>query len=224
MAPQHKFDAERQHQLFEHCTRREINILKFCNVEQFLHTSVTNSLLGEFEQCFFQKLKSLRPTLPNDPSCQDGGANFGLCMPELSLPDNGVPYNCNELGIKVSLYALQLVEWVKLFDSDQLLILDSKEFFNDPASVMTQVIDFLGVDSDGFDWDFVDGKAYNIINPGQQGMYNLPNTLAIGQHTADSLKEKYPPINPDFRRELEQFFSPFNQLLAKTIKKQFWHY
>lgn len=117
---------------------------------------------------------------------------------------------------------MQLYDWVAEFPEDRLLILSSEEFYHNTADVLSRVVEYLSVkEREPFDWSFIGDKgAYNIEMAGANA-----RGLSIGGHGFDALKTKYPPIRPEFRRELEQFLGPMNDLLYRLIRRTpFWKY
>merc|ERR1712137_560283 len=155
----------------------------------------------EMQQCLRKIAQSVRRLSPTHPSCGEGGDYEGLCRPN---PQDGIMSSCNEMGIKNSLYVFQLKEWVEEFAEKDLFIIPSERLYDYPTRTVEAIVDFLGVGDTNFDWNFITNKAYNIVNP-RIGSNNAGTGLAIGFDESDKLKEKYPPMNPQFRKRLEAF-------------------
>lgn len=85
------------------------------------------------------------------------------------------------------LYIYFLEQWMALFSKEQFLIINSEEFFANPASQMKQVFDFLGLPDHSL-------SEYIQYNSG-----------------------RYEPINDLARSQLTAFFEPHNQKLEKYL-------
>ncbi|MEO1299215.1 MAG: sulfotransferase domain-containing protein, partial [Cyanobacteria bacterium J06636_16] len=91
------------------------------------------------------------------------------------------------------LYARQIKRWREFFSSEQMLILESEKFYEDPQSILDCVTDFLGLERHKFNTS----KQYNV------GGY------------ADGILEAD-------RRYLEDIFADENNALFTLIGKNFW--
>jgi len=56
------------------------------------------------------------------------------------------------------IYVDQLKTWTKNFPKEQILILKSEEFFNNPSTIFKQVLEFLNLPS----WELKEYRKYNI--------------------------------------------------------------
>jgi hypothetical protein len=90
-----------------------------------------------------------------------------------------------------SRYAEQLTEWYRHFAKGQILIIKSEDYFADTGSTLQQVFRFLDLPT--FDID------------------------TEKQHTASA----YPPMKPETRLQLSDYFSPFNQQLYELTGRDF---
>jgi hypothetical protein len=229
-SPSHE-DSQNYYDLFGVCARQELNWMKHCGYHHVDRVLGADEL-RELNQCYNNLSIKMKRTSPLDPMCKEGGEFFGLCRPELARPTtDGRPMNCPDRSIFNSIYFLQLIEWLNLFSEDQLFIASSEEFFDNPAAMMNDVCDFLGIGDVPFDWSFIGGNAYNIVNPNSKygnskvGTPNHPanpQTLGVGKNDIESVKSKYPPMDPVIRAELNDFFAPFNRLLSRLIGQSLW--
>jgi hypothetical protein len=89
------------------------------------------------------------------------------------------------------LYVYFLEKWMAVFPREQILILQSEDFYAHPAATLTQVFDFLGVP----DYPL---PAYPNYNPGS-----------------------YSPMTEDLRQILADFFRPHNQRLEAYLGMKF---
>jgi len=89
------------------------------------------------------------------------------------------------------LYADQLLPWIEQFDRQQILVLQSEAFYQDPASCMNTVFHFLNLP----EWSQGTYKQYNLT--------------------------KYDTMLPETRRGLEDFYRPHNQRLYQLLARDF---
>lgn len=90
----------------------------------------------------------------------------------------------------MGLYVYFLRHWVELFPRDQLLVLQSSDFYANPATTMSQVFEFVGVSNCPL-------SRYDI-----------------------HLEGSYPPADLKVRRRLAAFFSPHNLLLEDYLERE----
>lgn len=92
------------------------------------------------------------------------------------------------------IYSDQLEVWMSLFPKEQFLILTSETLFAEPAQVMTQVFEFLGLPP-------CEGKQYKRHDP-----------FSLGP---------YPEMSAATRRGLVAYFAPHNRRLSELLKVNF---
>jgi hypothetical protein len=88
-------------------------------------------------------------------------------------------------------YADQIRRWLTVFPSEQLLILQSEEFYREPQRILHLTQDFLGVDRH-------EPRQFTIF------------------HDAN-----YPAMDPDVRRRLTDHFAPLNRELYALLGRDF---
>jgi hypothetical protein len=81
--------------------------------------------------------------------------------------------------------------WYQLFSKEQILILKSEDYFKDPTGTFQQVFEFLGLSP----FDIVLKKEHSVSD--------------------------YPPMKPETRNQLQEYFKPFNQELYKLTGRDF---
>ncbi|WP_293352561.1 MULTISPECIES: sulfotransferase [unclassified Microcoleus] len=108
---------------------------------------------------------------------------------ETSLADKSFWKDCHY--IYKSLYACSLKQWMNLFPKEQFLILQSEEFYANPAATLSQVFNFLDLP----DYQLRDYKQYNGGN--------------------------YQPANDVVCQRLREYFQQHNQELAEYVQRQF---
>lgn len=90
-----------------------------------------------------------------------------------------------------SLYIFYLKEWLTIFPKNQLLIINSKDFFSNPSKTMKEVYGFL----------------------------NIPDyQLATYDSHASGIR---PLIPNDLRRQLAEFYRPYNEQLEEYLGMKF---
>ncbi|WP_293150911.1 MULTISPECIES: sulfotransferase [unclassified Microcoleus] len=108
---------------------------------------------------------------------------------ETSLADKSYWKDCHY--IYKSLYACSLKQWMNLFPKEQFLILQSEEFYANPAATLSQVFNFLDLP----DYQLRDYKQYNGGN--------------------------YQPANDVVCQRLREYFQQHNQELAEYVQRDF---
>jgi len=88
-------------------------------------------------------------------------------------------------------YAEQLQIWMKLFSKEQLLVISSEDLASKTNETLTMIFDFL----------------------------KLPN-YKIRDLTKRN-EAKYPPMNPDTRKTLVEYFKPYNEKLYSLLGRKF---
>jgi len=210
-------------ELLEKCSIQELSWLERCGFDDLTELP-TKSQLDDLYKCY-QSLMIQFKRLPSDDSrCQPGGMYEDMCRPVFNTTIQ-TPLNCNDLGLRNSLYALQIAEWVDNIPESQLMVLSSEELFSNPDTTMERIAEFLGIDDSEFDWSFVRDNAYNIVNPTSSYGKTVSTAqgfgLNIGKNSAEKLKEKYPPMAEHLRERLARFFKPHNKFLYDLIGEKF---
>jgi tetratricopeptide (TPR) repeat protein len=108
---------------------------------------------------------------------------------ETSLADSSYWKDCHY--IYKSLYFYHLKQWMNIFPREQFLILQSEEFYANPAIALKQVFEFLGVS----DFQLRDYPKYNGAN--------------------------YQPGDDVLHRRLREYFQPHNRKLAEFLNREF---
>ena len=89
------------------------------------------------------------------------------------------------------IYVDQLTTWVDLFSREQILVIQSEQFRQEPWRVLRQVLDFLGLP----EWE---PKKYNMYH-----------------------QASYASMDPALRRHLAEFFRPHNERLYRFLGRDF---
>jgi len=88
-------------------------------------------------------------------------------------------------------YVDQLKNWFKYFNNNQILILPSESFFNNIHISLKKVFEFLNL---------------SVKSEIEKKIYNLGN---------------YSPLEPDIRKELSEYFSPYNKRLYAYLQRDY---
>ena len=144
---------------------------------------------------------------------QRGRISSGTSMEQVLFQNNVL--NEQHKIIKRSTYVDSMIEYLKYFTLDQILIIDSEEFKYNPVKVLQKVEDFLGVKhyikSDMFAWN--EEKGYYCIktNLTDNGMACYPPNR--GKHIVE--------INPQTKAILTEYFKPKNKRFYDIIGRTF---
>lgn len=101
------------------------------------------------------------------------------------------------------IYIDQLQHWMKYYPREQFLILRSEDLYSDPASVVGQTLEFLGVPAKEIDTNR-EFKQYKV--PSKKGFRN---------------KDKAPKMDPELRAYLVAYFRPHNARLKELLGRDF---
>jgi hypothetical protein len=90
-----------------------------------------------------------------------------------------------------SRYVEQLARWLEFYDREQLLVVDANNLRADPQNTMNEVFAFLGLDS-------------------------FTVSTENGEKNSD-----YPPMDPEMRKTLLEYFKPYNANLEELLGQKF---
>ncbi|MFT6287633.1 MAG: hypothetical protein ACJA09_002387 [Alcanivorax sp.] len=102
-----------------------------------------------------------------------------------------------------SIYCDQLWRWLQMYPREQVMIIQSENFFSAPKKIMTKISDFLNLQAFEFDTGELD--------------------RAWGGGASDDFEKSgdYVPMASETRSLLRAFFKPFNETLYSLIGEQF---
>jgi len=89
--------------------------------------------------------------------------------------------------VKSGEYLEQIKRWIKFYPKEQILIIKSEDFFDNPEKITNQVLEFLDLPS-------IKLKKYEVIRKGN-----------------------YDKMNPSTRKKLLEYFKPYNERLYKLL-------
>lgn len=90
-----------------------------------------------------------------------------------------------------SIYLEKIVHWLEKFDSKNILIIQSESFFENSAKISRKVTDFLQISPNHTDTNI----RYNV--------------------------GAYPPVSGAIKKQLQDFFAPYNQELEIHLGRKF---
>ena len=121
-----------------------------------------------------------------------------------------------------SIYVKQVKNYLQCFNSEQMLFLLFEEFMNNPADVMRQSCETLGVDAS---FDFGPEiprenvtqmpRSLNLQWFGRQMVRPVSNHVWKILRDANRKSGRSVPLPDEIRQELSSFFAPFNAQLAE---------
>lgn len=115
-------------------------------------------------------------------------------------------------AVKRSIYHKHLAGWLEFFSLDQIFIIESQKLIENPAGVMYEVEDFLGIDHKI--------KPSNFYFNKTKGFYCV-KTDDLQKCLADSKGRQHPHVEETVLRKLRRFFAPHNQKLYKMVGRDF---
>ncbi|PTX50128.1 sulfotransferase domain-containing protein [Melghirimyces profundicolus] len=84
-------------------------------------------------------------------------------------------------------YVEQLQRWLKVYPGNQILVIRSEDYFNNPSESLNQTLNFLGLPTQDIELGYIPNKGI------------------------------YTPMNPSTRKRLVNYFRPYNQRLYKLL-------
>ncbi len=109
------------------------------------------------------------------------------------------PYSYLTRGI----YVDQLKYWMEYYPKEQFLIVRSEDLYTKPAETVKSTLEFLGVPTSTIDTN----KEYK--------KYKVPTK------TGYKVKDSYPKMDPELRKDLIEHFRPHNARLSELLGRDF---
>ena len=126
----------------------------------------------------------------------------------------------------IGMYAPQLKRYQDLFSSSQILVLNFHQLAKEPEVILSQVADFLGVDSQRFE---VDQLARNqSLGPTAVKVRQLAEKLGLSKLVPMSIQDrvrrtlrdwgdKPPLLDPELKQNLQKVYEPHNRELEQIL-------
>lgn len=181
---------------FHDCAMAELNLLNHCNFSSYI-----DDLSGENLDIISKCLSDTNVIISRVRGACEDSEYKDICIP------TRLRGKClAQWMIRNSIYYYQLLPWIHEFDKHQILFIKSEDFFENTATVMGTVTEFLGLES--IKWDDFVTSAFNIV---------LDTTDTSNSLRIDPQKISYPEICSETRGILADYFAPFNNKLEETI-------
>ena len=178
-------------------------------VEMDFLTKCASNIMSEFKAV--RKVKG-----PGMGSCATTEKNFTICNDPLlralgDLAGHGAISQCMLIpGVRNGLYDFQLLEWVRTWPEEQLLVMDSDTFYKDTPKALAKIEDFLGISN--FDqWDTITKKVFNVLRG------DTPRQGLVSKEQDVSEASAYKPMSQTTRDILLAGFRPSMQRLEVLI-------
>lgn len=124
--------------------------------------------------------------------------------------------------IKRSIYIYQIDRWLNYFSKSQMLILSSDEYFQEPASALSKVYDFLGIPYIFPSWiRNNEVSSYKLWSNKITNIFNRHNLSKLGLTRKINYRPYKHSLTEDQKTRLFEYFIPFNEMLFNRIKKNF---
>ena len=190
--------------IFEECVRAELARVHYC--ANYFSSGLTIENASKYFSCYTNVAKDSASNKCEKPDY------YGMCSTR----------RCAQGTVKNSFYASQIIEWKEFF-GDNLMVINSNDFYGNPAHYMEIIGDFIGLEP--YDWSSVTSHAFNIVNPKvNKNTEVITNSPGLGIGVSDHGNE-YPVLREDLRREFEEAFVELNELLYRLLDKpNFWEY
>lgn len=109
-------------------------------------------------------------------------------------------------------YAQQIRNWYRYFEKDQILILESKNFKEQPKETLQQVTQFLGI-SNYY-------EKYFFENKGEEGLkksVDKTNGETLKKYNINKYKNN---LNKDTKEKLRGYYRPFDEELEQLLGRE----
>lgn len=118
-----------------------------------------------------------------------------------------------QFDLSHSVYDVPMERYLKYFTREQILVLESSEFRNDPVKVLQRVEKFL-------DLKPVITDEYFKYNQSKQ-FYCLKSMLRVICYGSDRGRSRLKEVNAETRRKLHEYFKPHNEKFFSLIGQTF---
>ncbi|CAL4075779.1 unnamed protein product, partial [Meganyctiphanes norvegica] len=129
---------------------------------------------------------------------------------EIFTPDGKV--DKGNFIVRPSFYGLHMINWLKVFKQEQILILDGERFLLDPLTEVIKVEKFLNLPSAL--------NSSNFYYSAKKGFYCMKNSEKDWCMDENKGRE-HPRVDPKVISKLRQYFAPFNKRFYKMIGQEF---
>ena len=121
--------------------------------------------------------------------------------------------------LRHGIYANYILNWLKLFPKEQLLILHTKELYNNRDNVLDKTFEFLDLPKHRIE-NRIEKNKIDKIRPLAGRQQNIYKNIDSKTQTLFNTQD-YPEMKPKTRKFLQDFFRPYNEKLFEIIGKRF---
>ena len=110
-------------------------------------------------------------------------------------------FHCGFVSLDFAVYYVHLVKWLSVFPRENFFFIHGEDFFKNPAQILKDIWRYLGLTEPGL-------SIYTLFQPSP----NKNSQQRYNYHTDTNLQ-----MLPETRVLLEEFFEPFNKILAELL-------
>ena len=121
--------------------------------------------------------------------------------------------------LRHGIYANYILNWLKLFPKEQLLILHTKELYNNRDNVLDKTFEFLDLPKHRIE-NRIEKNKIDKIRPLGGRQRNIYKNIDSKTRTLFNV-QNYPEMKSKTRKLLQDFFRPHNEKLFEMIGKRF---
>ena len=121
--------------------------------------------------------------------------------------------------LRHGIYANYILNWLKLFPKEQLLILHTKDLYNNLDNVLDKTFEFLDLPKYRIE-NRIEKNKIDKIRPLAGRHQNIYKNIDSKTQTLFNV-QNYPEMKPKTRKFLQDFFRPYNEKLFEIIGKRF---
>ena len=119
-------------------------------------------------------------------------------------------------AIRIGVYTKHLERWFKYFPKSQFHFVSGEQLIADPATVISQVQDFLGLEP------FINEKHFYLnATRGFPCLVKNPEAHSKPHCLGKTKGRRHPDVNPKVIQRLKDFYRPFNQKLYQMVGRDF---
>ena len=121
--------------------------------------------------------------------------------------------------LRHGIYADYILNWLKLFPKEQLLILHTKDLYNNLDNILAKTFEFLNLPKYQIE-NRIGKNKIDKIHPTAGRERNIYKNIDSKTRTLFNVQD-YPEMKSETRKFLQDFFRPHNERLFKIIGKRF---
>lgn len=140
--------------------------------------------------------------------------------PELTIENTNYDHYQSVFSyLRHGIYANYILNWLKLFPKEQLLILHAKDLYNNLDNILSKTFEFLNLPKYQIE-NRIGKNKIDKIHPTAGHEHNIYKNIDSKTRTLFNVQD-YPEMKSETRKLLQDFFRPHNERLFKIIGKRF---